>query len=227
MRSGSSLDVSGCNYAGEDHSGEDLSSSRMVGTTFRTGTLVRTDLSSSNLKSAVFREANLCGADLRSCGLGGVNFRDANLAGANLKSSGGCGSAVFTGATFCGTVMCNGTVRNDSCPGGPPANSCCSVADCPAGQRCQSGICVLAQCAERCPDECLTCFNLVDGSTVCGDSGGTDRCQTLGCAASSDCTDPAKPYCVASLTDRVTNETSPANCVAGFPGACWSISACV
>lgn len=71
--------VSGCTYTGEDHSGEDLSSSRMVGTIFRDGTLIGTDLSSSAMKNAVFRNAKMCGADLRSSNVAGTNFRDADL----------------------------------------------------------------------------------------------------------------------------------------------------
>lgn len=139
---GHGANVSGCNYTGEDHSGEDLSSSRMVGTIFRDGTLVGADLSSSAMKNAVFRNAEMCGADLRSSTVGGANFRDADLTLATFKSSGGCSSATFTaGTTFCGTVMCDGSVRNDDCPGGPPPGFCCTNAQCPVGQECQGSAC--------------------------------------------------------------------------------------
>ena len=63
---GQGSNYSGCEFDGDDFSGDDLSSSRGVGTSFRTAELVGTNLASSNLKSAVFRNANLCGADLSS-----------------------------------------------------------------------------------------------------------------------------------------------------------------
>jgi hypothetical protein len=139
---GHGVNVSGCNYTGEDHSGEDLSSSVMVGTIFTNATLVGTDFSSSTLRNARFNGVKLCGADLRSSTVRGADFSGADLTFVSFKSSGGCGTATFTaGTTFCGTVMCGGNIRNDDCPGGPPAGFCCSDAQCPVGQECQGNAC--------------------------------------------------------------------------------------
>ena len=247
---GHDANVSGCDFSGEDHSAEDLYSSRMVGTSFREGTLVQTDLSSSNLKNANFRDANLCRADLRSSGLGGGDFRDANLAHANLKSSGGCGSANFGGATFCGTVMCNGSVRNDACPGGPGSAACCTDSDCPQGQVCEQGVCVedapctsiadcpfgqsclqgvcipYTPCDEGCSAGCDNCFYLIDGSVGCGDIGlcRNENGVSQGCNANSEC---EGGFCVVAIAQRsIPTFYQRANCVAGFPGACWSVGPC-
>ena len=150
--------ISRCDYTGEDFSGQDLSSSQMVGTIFRDATLVGTDLSSSGAKNAVFAGADLICADLRSANLGGADFRGADLTGATLKSSSGCATALFnTATTFCATTMCNGAVRNDDCPGGIPAAVCCSADDeCGTCLACVGGACQAA------PDRSVAC----DGSPL-------------------------------------------------------------
>jgi hypothetical protein len=165
----SGQDVSGCDYTGEDHSGEDLSSAKMIKTVFRDATLVETNLHSANMKSATFRgaklqratlasgvlegaslrEANLCGANLRSAVVRHATFRDANLTKADLKSATGCNRATFTaGTTFCATRMCDGRIRNDDCPDGPPPDSCCIDAECSAG------VCRGGRCCDVCLDGC-------------------------------------------------------------------------
>jgi uncharacterized protein YjbI with pentapeptide repeats len=158
----SGQDVSGCDYTGEDHSRENLSSARMVGAIFRDALLVGTNLNSASMQRAVFRgakltganlasgvlegaslrDADLCGANLRSAVVRGATFRDANLTKANLKSATGCGSATFTaGTTFCGTRMCDGSIRSDDCPGTPAADICCADADCGPNRFCDGGAC--------------------------------------------------------------------------------------
>ena len=120
---GHGADVSGCNYAGEDHSGADLSSSRMVGTNFNNTDLEDAILSASNLRDARFRGANLVGADLSSSNLRNVDFRGfgapgnfTDLTDADLHSSSGCGSLQTNARTIiCNTIWCDGTIRNDSC----------------------------------------------------------------------------------------------------------------
>ena len=148
---GPSSNLSGCNYDGEDFSGDDLSGSRMVGTTFRNAELTGSNLSSSNLKDASFRGADLCGADLSSSTLRNVDFRGfgpnqgsgrpTNLTLADLSSSGGCGTLQTNGRTiFCGTTMCDGSVRNDDCPENvDPEDICCS--ECEYGVECVDGRC--------------------------------------------------------------------------------------
>jgi hypothetical protein len=155
---GQGTNISGCNYSDSDFSGQDLSSSRAVGTVFRNADLVTTDLSSSNLKDANFRGANLCGADLSSSTLTNADFRGfanpgrvTNLTRADLHSS-GCRGIQTNGRTiFCQTITCNGDVRNDDCPGASLNEVCCVDADCPAlgpsgqvPQVCQGDRCCVA-----------------------------------------------------------------------------------
>lgn len=123
---GQGSNVSGCNYAGEDHSGENLSDSAMVGTIFNNATLVKTDLSSSNMRNARFNRADLCGADLSSSQLRNADFRNANLTLADLSSSGCAGAQFNAGTVFCQTKTCNGAIRNDDCPGVPASDVCCA-----------------------------------------------------------------------------------------------------
>jgi hypothetical protein len=194
---GPGTNIAGCHFQGEDFSGQDLSSSRMVGTNFRRARLVGTNLSSSNAKDAVFREADLTCADLRSSALKGADFRAADLTGANLKSSGGCNGATFNNATtFCGTVMCDGSVRNDDCPGGPPPGACCSAADCPGGQACRNGTCdpcsascTAGQCCaegacaaggtwEQCGANGAACETCAAGEVCAADGGSCEACAT-------------------------------------------------
>ncbi|MFN8590509.1 MAG: pentapeptide repeat-containing protein [Thermomicrobiales bacterium] len=162
--------MNGCNFNGRDFSGDDLSAASMVGTTFNDATLIGTNLSSSNLRDAKFRRANLCWADLSSAILRGTDFTNANLTGANLRSSSGCNTAIFSGATFCHTVMCNGAVRNDHCPGGGPV--CCGGIC-----ECGGGICA--------DDECCKANQCVAGGqwNQCGAGG--DTCEA--CAAGEVC----------------------------------------
>ncbi len=124
---GHGADVSGCSYVGDDLSGLDLSSSRMVATNVNGADLEDADLFSSNLRDARFRGANLVGADLSSSNLRNADFRGfpatgpnagpvTDLTDADLHSSSGCGSIQTNGRTIiCNTIWCDGTVRNDSC----------------------------------------------------------------------------------------------------------------
>jgi hypothetical protein len=168
---GPSANLNGCNFAGEDFSGDDLSSSGMVGTIFRNAELVGTNLSSSNMRGANFRGANLCGADLSSSVLRNADFRGfaatgraTNLTAADLRSSGGCGSILTNTRTiFCQTTMCDGSVRNDDC-GSPEVEecplvvaSCQSAADCRPGEVCPYGRCVIADCQDTGPIPAAAC----------------------------------------------------------------------
>jgi hypothetical protein len=214
----SGQDVSGCDYSGQDHSGENLSSAKMIKTVFRDATLIETNLNSANMKSATFRgaklqranlgssvlegaslrEADLCGANLRSAVVRHATFRDANLTRADLKRATGCGSATFTpGTTFCGTRMCDGSIRNDDCPGGPAAGSCCTDSDCPAGESCEGGQCQRRcgengePCGARSPGDTLRCCNGVCPTPTClamGAACGTlAQCESACCTHHADC----------------------------------------
>lgn len=129
---------SNCDYTGEDFSGELIHSSTYRNTIFRNAELVKTDLHGSGAKGASFRDANLCDAELYSSTLTNVNFRNANLTRADLHSSGGCGSADFTGATFCETILCDGSTDSSGCFPVNPLGVCCDFSDCTAGNTCNT-----------------------------------------------------------------------------------------
>jgi hypothetical protein len=115
-------------------------SKNLQGCNFNGQNLAGIDLSSSNLKNARFNGTNLCGADLSSSTLTNVDFRNTNLTKADLHSSGCGGVQTNAGTTFCQTIMCNGTVRNDDCPGTDPALICCFADEC-APRACQTATC--------------------------------------------------------------------------------------
>jgi uncharacterized protein YjbI with pentapeptide repeats len=213
----SGRDVSGCDYAGEDHSGENLSSAKMIKTVFRDATLVGTNLHSANMKSATFRgadliganlasgvlegaslrDANLCRADLRSAVVRHATFRDANLALANLKNAAGCGSATFTaGTNFCGTKMCDGSIRNDDCPGGPPPNLCCSDAECAVGESCFDNQCGVRICEDTAEITDCACLSRAGGDPVCVDISGI--CPGRGCSLNDPLSCPDGTFCTFS-----------------------------
>jgi hypothetical protein len=126
--------------------GTNLRSANMKSATFRNADLRRANLGSGVLEGASLRDANLCGANLRSAIVRRATFRDADLTKADLKSATGCTTATFTaGTTFCGTRMCDGSIRNDDCPGGPPADLCC--ADCGPGEVCRGDACCVTDLA--------------------------------------------------------------------------------
>ncbi len=164
---GPSSNLNNCNFNDAEFAGIDLSSSSMKGTKFRRADLCRADLSSSNLRNAEFQNANLTKADL---------------------SSSACNGANFNGATFCGTKTCNGSIRNDACPGADPDDVCCSDEDCPDCTVCggngqcapcpgccdADGGCQPGNVATACGaggETCENCPAPVGGDAVCGDDG--------------------------------------------------------
>ncbi|MGH2616171.1 MAG: pentapeptide repeat-containing protein [Thermomicrobiales bacterium] len=191
--------MSGCDFDGRDFSGDDLSGSSMVGTNFTNAELVGTDLSSSNMRNAVFRGANLCGADLSSSQLRNADFRgfaplgrSTNLTLADLSSSGCAGIDTNQFTFICGTTWCDGSVRNDSCPGGPPPDFCCP--GCTGGAECVDNQCVVA-CEEPGdePGDCV-CFSTLDGNdSVCVDISGP-------CGNTCTANDPCDPGFVCTFS---------------------------
>jgi uncharacterized protein YjbI with pentapeptide repeats len=187
---GPSSNMNGCNFEGENFSGQDLSSSSMVGTIFRNAELVGTDLSSSNMRGANFRGADLECADLSSSVLRNADFRGfapfgrpTNLTGADLHSSGGCGTILTNQFTIiCGTIWCDGSVRNDDCPGGPPAGACTpySPGTCGPGEdTCK----VPGTLTCNGSQDCACGTTKVTQSTFCFGAGG--RCHA--CSGDADC----------------------------------------
>jgi hypothetical protein len=220
-----------CDYTGEDFSGQALHSSIYKNTIFRNAELVETDLSSSNLRAANFRGANLCGADLSSSTLTSADFRgfaapnrQTNLTLADLHSS-ACGGLLTNGRTFiCGTTWCDGTIRNDSCPGGVPSDLCCTP--CGAGEQCIDNECVdvcdepLSNPATQCT--CLplqsgsgfACIHTVGGECHAGNScSASDPCPDgQACITSPCCSIPGVCGLLCESPNECTCDAGPATC---------------
>ena len=103
------LNWSGCDKAGEDLQGQDLSISRLMGTSFRDADLEGADFSGSNLM-----QADLSGADLRGVILIGASTTGAKLARANLRGTNLRGVSLQK-ADLTGQIMSQGAHIN------PPA----------------------------------------------------------------------------------------------------------
>jgi hypothetical protein len=185
-------------------------SSNLSGCNFNGRNLAGVDLSSSNMKNARFNGANLCGADLSSSTLTNVDFRNANLTKADLHSSGCNGIQTNAGTTFCQTIMCNGTVRSDDCPGAAPNTVCCAAANC-AARECRTAACSDSLCAyamqpdgdpgtlcpaprECCDGGCCPAGqkccdgDCIPNATCCpADCGPNQKCCGSGCIADNVC----------------------------------------
>jgi uncharacterized protein YjbI with pentapeptide repeats len=211
---GPSSNMNNCPFQGSDFSGDDLSGSSMVGTRFTNARLVGTNLSSSNMKTATFRGANLTCADLSSSTLRNADFRGfpasgpnvgppTDLTGADLSSSACAGLQTNTRTILCGTTWCDGSVRNDACPSGPPDGFCCRDAECPPGKVCDGGTCDCpagqvelgnGSCALECFDSSLLCqaaggggcdcFVTADTANVCAAGNIVGQCPS---GSSADC----------------------------------------
>jgi uncharacterized protein YjbI with pentapeptide repeats len=107
-------ECSGCDLSGENLSDLDLSDANLSGADLTNANLRNTMLVGANLSNATLRGANLTLAVLIAANLSGADLSYANLTDTNLfraKFSGTRG-VDFTGATFKGTIMPNGTVKN-------------------------------------------------------------------------------------------------------------------
>jgi hypothetical protein len=198
---GHGANVSNCEYSGEDHSGEDLSSSIMVGTNFNNADLIDTDLSSSNMRGARFRGADLCGADLSSSTLRNADMRgfafpgrQTNLTRADLHSSGCTGLQTNSRTVFCRTILCDGSISDANCPiGVDPNDVCCTDDDCTLSSVCDGGICecdIVDTCFDQESCGSSTCFSRLPvdgGQCVCADSFGQGCSALQDCASNADC----------------------------------------
>jgi hypothetical protein len=131
---------------------------------------------------------------------------------------GKCGSAPCVPAT-CASLGNVCGAQPDGCGG--TLTCLCGVTATPS---CDNGTC--ATCAATCGDSCSTCFNLVDGSTMCGGGNTATDCGQL-CTSNAECS-PGW-FCVSTGTDRATNDTSPwpRGCDGSTsPGVCVSFGAC-
>ena len=182
LNPGPSSNMNGCNFTNDDFVGADLSSSSMRGTRFRGANLTCADLSSSQLKDADFRGFALPG-------------NATNLTLADLSSSGCIGTRFNDRTLFCGTIGCDGTVRNDDCPGGPPAGACCAAADCGFSANCvenacectiDPGVCLIpGSCGDS--DTCALFAPADGGGCFCGE---VVACEDLeSCDSAEDCPD--------------------------------------
>lgn len=201
------------------------------------------DARGANLSNSNFTGADMSGADLRAANLGGSCFVGADLSGAKLGSSVNLG-----GAIFCNTIMPDGSFNDSGCNAPTPCcptctpitcsdleiscgtapNNCggtlrCGTCGTGATPSCNSGTC--ARCDATCAAEC-GCFNLADGNTRCGSILNSDCALT--CTSNDDC--PAnRPYCVASVTLRISNDTTTLATICrqpGLTGACAEAPAC-
>lgn len=101
----------------------DLSNAVLDGATLVDSSFVKTSLRGASLKGAVVRGDVFSGADVRGADFTGADLSESDFVGA--KATG----AKWKGATFCNTLMPDGSVRgrqDGSCPGAPafgPADS--------------------------------------------------------------------------------------------------------
>jgi hypothetical protein len=216
---GPGANLNGCHFEGRDLSGKDLSGSRLVAAKFARANLCSADLSSSNLKNADFTGANLTRADLGSSSCKGIRFDAAT--------------------TFCRTIACDGTIRDDDCPAGvDPAAVCCDDDDCAAGQTCDvaRGVCGCPPCPPcticngsgqcvPCPGCCDAAGACQPGASIaaCGEGGGTCR-ECLPIVPSSFQVEHTIPQicqagrcCIASgvVVISMFSYTDPAQCCSG------------
>ncbi len=102
----------------------------------------------------------------------------------------------------------------------------CGTCQDPAFPSCFVGVCV--PCSVACPG-CPFCVNLTNGNTQCGGGNAEFLCTLPSCSTNASCTDPDFPVCIASTTDRPTNQTTTAldicpgvgaTAICGDPGNC-------
>lgn len=215
---------SNCDYSGQDFSGQAIHSSIYKNTIFRNADLIETDLSSSNMRGANFRGANLCGADLSSSTLRDADFRgfafpgrETNLALADLHSS-ACGGLLTNGRTFiCGTTWCDGTIRNDDCPGGLPSDLCCTR--CGVGEECINNECVAVCDGDSTSTSCDCATSFVGENPVCVNTVG--MCGNQSCTSDGDCTGDdicASLPCCAGRCAQPCALPDDCTCASGSPG---------
>lgn len=107
-------ECSGCDLSGENLSSLDLSNANLSGAdlsnvNFRNSMLAGANLSNASLRGADLTLTVLIGANLSGTDLSYANLTDTNLFRAKFTGTRG---ADFTGATFKGTIMPNGVVKN-------------------------------------------------------------------------------------------------------------------
>jgi uncharacterized protein YjbI with pentapeptide repeats len=103
---------SGCDYAGRNLHGMNLSHDCFMGTDF-----AGANLSSADLTCAILSGANLAGANLNRAILKSANLEDANLAGANLNRA-NLSAAKLTGANLTGANLTGVIWGDTTCPDG-------------------------------------------------------------------------------------------------------------
>jgi hypothetical protein len=61
-------------------------------------------------------------------------------------------------------------------------------------------------CADLCPPTSQYCFGRPVGPPLCGEIAEITGCTE--CATDQDCIESTKPYCITTITERATNETT-------------------
>jgi hypothetical protein len=206
------------------------------------------DLRNLNAGGANLSKSNFTDANLRGAFFGGASLSGACLVGADFTGATLGASVNLSRAIFCDTIMPNGSINNSGCNRGTECCSTCRPATCeslglecgawpdgcggslacgvcPDGDTpaCDAGTCV--RCDALCT--CGDCLTFASGDTECvvADFG---ECEDP-CKSNADCTNPALPACVVSITERITNETTTLTDLCGPPitvGACTALEAC-
>jgi uncharacterized protein YjbI with pentapeptide repeats len=112
--------LSGADLSNVRLEGANLKSSTFRGTgldeaSLRGANLENTDLSGASLCKTKFGGANLSGAIFRGAFIEETEFSNADLSYADLKGAVGIEISYLDGATFCETIMPDGSIRNDNC----------------------------------------------------------------------------------------------------------------
>ncbi len=105
----SSAYLNGANMNRARLDGADLEHAHLPGAQLESGYLYGARLNGASLEIADLKGARLNGADLRGADLRNANLRGADFLGANLRS------IQTDGATFCHTIMPDGTENNSDC----------------------------------------------------------------------------------------------------------------
>ena len=200
---------SDCDFSGRVFAGAD-----QHGSVFRRIDGRRANFDDTENHGSVFAEACLKGATFRGADLSGSSWGDACLIAVDFTGADLSRDAVtFDDAVLCGTIMPDGTVRDDNCPPGvDPEDACCADADCGAARVCQDHACVPD------PGSCAAGQNLCQGhgGVSCGEQSGCRCYQTTSaatfCGLASVCSDCASDEDCAALT-------GPGSVCADFSGS--------
>jgi len=115
------LDLPEADLPNADLTAADLEEANLSGSDLRNASFRQADLENINLQDANLEGASFRDADLEDANLSGANLRLVYLAGANLAGANLTGADLslvnLDTASYCQTIMPDGSVRNDDCGG--------------------------------------------------------------------------------------------------------------